>query len=106
MNPRLSLDASARKPSNRPGMKYLFLIIGLIAGFQASLIFSRPYQPVVFLNGDPDCVILGPQTHSIETALQWSHREQTKHAGSSSIIYGHLRYDPEFDMVFTKHKLK
>jgi hypothetical protein len=87
-------------------MKYLFLIIGLVVGFQASLIFSRPYQPVVFLNGDPDSVILGPQTHSRKTASEWADREQDKHAGSSSIVYGHLRYDPEYDMVFTRHKFR
>jgi len=87
-------------------MKYLFLVIGLVVGYQLSLTFSRPFQPVVFLNGDPDCVILGPQTHNVEKATRWAYREQSKHEGSSYIIYGHLRYDPEYDMVFTKHKLK
>lgn len=87
-------------------MKYLFLIIGLVVGYQLSLIFSRPFQPVVFLNGDPDCVILGPQTYSRKTASEWADREQDKHEGSSSIVYGDLRYDAEYDMVFTEHKFR
>jgi hypothetical protein len=79
--PRNTRSLPARKPSDpHQAMKYLFLIIGLVAGFQ-------------------DSVILGPQTYSRKTASEWADREQDKHAGSSSIVYGHLRYDPEYDIT-------
>ena len=87
-------------------MKYLFLVIGLVVGYQLSLTFSRPFQPIVFINGDPDCVILGPQTYSRTKAIEWVEQEESKHDGSSSIVYGDLRYNAEYGMVFTEHKFR